>query len=90
MLNLDSGEKIELYKHNVSFDDPPQEIKADADTETYSISAGSIAFCWIHRKGILFIILFSVKPILQNLIEFRFTTITITKQLKTTLYNKVF
>lgn len=52
MLKLGSGEKIELHKHNVSFDDSTQEIKVDAATETYWISADSVAYYWIHREGI--------------------------------------
>ena len=52
MVKLGSGEKMELHKHNVSFDESTQEIKVDASSETYWISADSVAYYWIHREGI--------------------------------------
>ncbi|MDH5569975.1 MAG: hypothetical protein OEX98_09345 [Nitrosopumilus sp.] len=52
MLKLGSGEKLELHKHNVSFDESTQEIKVDAASKTYWISADSIAYYWIHREGV--------------------------------------
>jgi len=52
MLKLGSGEKIELHKHNVSFDESNQEIKVDAASETYWIPSDAIAYYWIHREGI--------------------------------------
>lgn len=52
MLKLGSGEKIELHKHNVTFDDSTKEIKVDASSETYWISADSVAYYWIHREGV--------------------------------------
>ena len=33
MIRTDTGEKIELHKHNVKFDDPTKEIIVDASTE---------------------------------------------------------
>ena len=50
MLKIDSGEKLELHKHNVS-DESTQEIKVDASSETYWISADSVAYYWIHRRS---------------------------------------
>lgn len=35
MIRLDTDEKIELYKHNVRFDDTTKEIVVDSGTETY-------------------------------------------------------
>ncbi|HEX9844926.1 MAG TPA: hypothetical protein VGA92_00510 [Candidatus Nitrosotenuis sp.] len=52
MIRLDTGEKIELHKHNVSFNDSTQEVIVDAATEAYWIDAGKIAYYWIHREGI--------------------------------------
>ena len=52
MLKLGSGEKLELHKHNVSFDDTTQEIKVDAGTETYWISSDFVVYYWIHREGV--------------------------------------
>lgn len=52
MIRLDNGEKIELHKHNVSFNDSTQEILVDAAKETYWIDANKIAYYWIHREGI--------------------------------------
>lgn len=52
MLKLSSGDKIELHKHNVSFDDSAQEIIVNAASETYWISSDSVAYYWIHREGV--------------------------------------
>lgn len=51
ILKLGSGEKMELHKHNVSFDESTQEIKIDAASETYWISADAVVYYWIHREG---------------------------------------
>ncbi|GKS66620.1 hypothetical protein YTPLAS73_01670 [Nitrosarchaeum sp.] len=51
MLKLGSGEKLELHKHNVTFDESVQEIKVDAGNETYWISADSVAYYLIHKEG---------------------------------------
>ena len=47
MLKLGSGEKLELHKHNTALDESSQEIKVDVATETYWISADSVAYYWI-------------------------------------------
>ena len=41
MIRIDTGEKIELHKHNVKFQDATKEIIVDSGTETY----------WIHKEG---------------------------------------
>lgn len=52
MIRLDTGEKLELHKHNVSFNDATQEIVVDAATQTYWIGAEKVTYYWIHREGI--------------------------------------
>ncbi len=51
MIRLDNGEKIELHKHNVTFNDGAQEIMVDASSETYWIDTNKISYYWIHREG---------------------------------------
>jgi len=51
MIRTDTGEKIELHKHNVKFDDSTKEIIVDAGTETYWIDSDKVAYYWIHREG---------------------------------------
>ena len=52
MIRLDTGEKVELHKHNVTFNDSTQEIVVDAATQTYWIGAEKVTYYWIHREGI--------------------------------------
>lgn len=52
MIRLDNGEKIELHKHNVTFNDSTQEIVVDAASQTYWIDANKVSYYWIHREGI--------------------------------------
>jgi hypothetical protein len=52
MIRIDTGEKLELHKHNVRFDDNTKEIIVDASTETYWISADKVSYYWIHKEGI--------------------------------------
>lgn len=52
MIRLDTGEKLELHKHNVSFNDSTQEIIIDASSETYWIDTNKVSYYWIHREGI--------------------------------------
>ena len=52
MIKLDNGEKIELHKHNVTFNDSTQEVIVDAAKETYWIDVNKITYHWIHREGI--------------------------------------
>ena len=51
MIRLDTGEKIELHKHNVKFENATKEIVVDAATETYWIGADRISYYWIHKEG---------------------------------------
>jgi hypothetical protein len=52
MIRLDTGEKIELHKHNVKFENANKEIVVDAATETYWIGADRVSYYWIHKEGI--------------------------------------
>lgn len=52
MIRIDSGEKIELHKHKVKFDDATKEIIVDSGTETYWIGAERVSYYWIHKEGI--------------------------------------
>jgi hypothetical protein len=51
MIRLDTGESIELHKHNVSFNDDTQEIVVDSGTQTSWIGADRISYYWIHKEG---------------------------------------
>jgi len=51
MIRLDTGEKIELHKHNVTFEDSRKEIVVDAGDETFWIPSDKVAYYWIHREG---------------------------------------
>ena len=53
MIRLDTGEKIELHKHNVKFENATKEIVVDAATETYWIGADRISYYWIHKEGMV-------------------------------------
>jgi hypothetical protein len=51
MVRLDTGEKIELHKHNVKFENANKEIVVDAASETYWIGADRVSYYWIHKEG---------------------------------------
>lgn len=51
MIRLDTGDKIELHKHNVTFDDSTKEIIVDAARETFWIGADRVSYYWIHKEG---------------------------------------
>jgi hypothetical protein len=51
MIRLDTGEKIELHKHNVKFENATKEIVVDAGTETYWIGADRVSYYWTHKEG---------------------------------------
>ncbi|MEX0861474.1 hypothetical protein [Nitrosopumilus sp.] len=51
MIRIDTGEKIELHKHNVTFEDSRKEIVIDAGTETIWIPADKVTYYWLHREG---------------------------------------
>jgi hypothetical protein len=52
MLQLDTGEKIELNKHNVKFKDATKEIVIDSGTETFWIGADRVSSYRIHKEGV--------------------------------------
>jgi hypothetical protein len=51
MIRLDTGEKLELHKHNVKFDDSTKEIVVDSGTETYWIGADRVSYYWLHKEA---------------------------------------
>ncbi len=51
MIRLDTGEKIELHIHNVTFEDSRKEIVVDTGTESIWIPADKVAYYWIHKEG---------------------------------------
>jgi hypothetical protein len=51
MIRLDTGEKIELHKHNVKFENATKEVVVDSGTETYWIGADRVSYYWIHKEG---------------------------------------
>jgi len=52
MIRFDTGEKLELHKHNVKFEDSRQEIVVDGSSETYWIDTNKVSYYWIHREKI--------------------------------------
>jgi hypothetical protein len=50
-LRLDTGEKIELHKGNVRFEDATKDIVIDSGTEMIWIGADRISYYWIHKEG---------------------------------------
>lgn len=52
MIRFDTGERLELHKHNVKFDDDVKEIIVDVASKTYWIDAQKIAYYWIHKEDI--------------------------------------
>ena len=52
MIRIDTGEEIELHRHNVRFEDSTKEIIVDAGTKTYWIGADRVSYYWIHKQGI--------------------------------------
>ncbi len=51
MIRIETGESIELHKHNTKFDDSTKEIFVDAATENFWIDTDKVTYCWIHRQG---------------------------------------
>ena len=49
LIRLDTGEKMELHKHNVKFVESTEEIVIDSGTETFWIGADRISYYWIHK-----------------------------------------
>jgi hypothetical protein len=52
MIRIDTGEEIELHRHNVKFEDSTKEIIVDAGTKTYWIGADRVSYYWIHKQSI--------------------------------------
>jgi hypothetical protein len=52
MIQVDTGEEIELPKHNARFEDSTKEIVVDAPTKTYWIGGDRVSYFWIHKQGI--------------------------------------
>lgn len=52
MIRIETGEKLELHKHNVKFNDFTKEIIVDAATATYWIDVDKVSYYWIHKEGI--------------------------------------
>jgi hypothetical protein len=50
LIRLDTGEKMELHKHNVSFEKTTEEIVIDGGTDIYWIAADRISYYWIHKE----------------------------------------
>ncbi len=51
MIRIDTGEEIELHRHNVQFDDGTKEIVVDAGIKTYWIGADRVSYYWIHKQS---------------------------------------
>ena len=51
MLMTDTGEKFELHKHNVQFDEQKDAIVIDASSETFWLDPTKIAYYWIHKEA---------------------------------------
>ena len=51
MIRLDTGEQIELHKHNVRFEEATKEIVVDSGTQTSWIGADRVTYYWIHKEG---------------------------------------
>ena len=52
MIRLDTGEELELHKHNVQFNDQTKEIIVDAAKDVYFISSEHISYYWYHKEGV--------------------------------------
>jgi len=53
MIQLDTGEKIELHIHNVKFDDATKEVVVDAASQTYFIGVDRVSYYWIHKESMM-------------------------------------
>jgi hypothetical protein len=51
MIMTDTGEKFELHKHNVQFNENEKVIEIDAASQTYWVSPEKIAYSWVHKEG---------------------------------------
>jgi hypothetical protein len=51
-IRLDTGEKMELHKHNTTFEDGTEELVIDSGTETFWIGTDRISYYWIHKRAL--------------------------------------
>lgn len=51
MIKSDTGEKFELHKHNVTYDDENKMIKIDAANQIFWVDPEKISYYWIHKKA---------------------------------------
>ena len=52
MIQVDTGEEIEIPKHKVRFEDSTKEIGVDAQTKSFRIGADRVSYFWTHKQGI--------------------------------------
>lgn len=52
MVKSDTGEKFELHKHNVKFNDNSDTIEIDAGTKKFWLIPSKIAYYWTHDKAL--------------------------------------
>lgn len=51
MVMSDTGEKFELHKHNVKFDQSSDLIEIDGGTKKFWLIPSKIAYYWTHDKA---------------------------------------
>lgn len=51
MVMSDTGEKFELHKHNVKFDESADLVEIDGGTKKFWLIPSKIAYYWIHDKA---------------------------------------
>lgn len=51
MVMSDTGEKFELHKHNVKFDDASGLVEIDGGTKKFWLIPSKIAYYWTHDKA---------------------------------------
>ena len=51
MIKTDNGEKFELHKHNVKFNDDNKIIEIDGGDQVFWLDSKKIAYYWIHKEA---------------------------------------
>ncbi|MCV0411344.1 hypothetical protein [Nitrosopumilus sp.] len=51
MVMSDTGEKFELHKHNVKFDESSDLVEIDGGTKKFWLIPSKIAYYWTHDKA---------------------------------------
>jgi hypothetical protein len=51
MVMSDTGEKFELHKHNVKFDESADLVEVDGGTKKFWLIPSKIAYFWTHDKA---------------------------------------